>query len=82
MIQLVIPETYPFGVLIKNFMPKKKQPDKSPELPKPAKEPEIKPMADPEEPLNVSEEDPDKIPDEDPFKNPPPYEPPPPGERP
>ena len=62
-------------------MPKKKQPDKSPDLPNPVKEPEIKPNTDPEEPLIVPEEDPDIIPDDNPFENPPPYEIPTPGER-
>ena len=62
-------------------MPKKKQPNKQPEIPKRKTKPEIKPV-DPEEPLTVPEEDPDIIPDEDPFENPPPIEIPPPGERP
>ena len=61
-------------------MPKKKQPGNPSEVPSPEKHPEIKP-ADPEEPLNIPEEDPDIVPDEEPFE-PPPYEVPPPGERP
>ena len=62
-------------------MPKKKQPNKLPEVPGPETKTEIKPV-DPEEPLDVPGEDPDKIPDEDPFENPPPYEVPLPGEGP
>jgi len=61
-------------------MAKKKQPDK-PGIPKPEKFPEIKPP-DPEEPLNIPEEDPDIIPGDEPFENPPPDEIPPPGEGP
>lgn len=62
-------------------MPKKKQPGKPSEIPKPEKHPEVIPPADPEEPLTVPEEDPEIIPDEEPFE-PPPYEVPEPGEGP
>lgn len=62
-------------------MAKKKIPDKS-KIKNPQKEIEIKHPADPEEPLNIPEEDPDIISDEDPFENPPPNEIPPPGEGP
>jgi hypothetical protein len=61
-------------------MAKKTKKDKPLEAPLPGKQPEIKPPADPEEPL-VPEEDPDIIPDEEPEENPP-YEIPPPGEGP
>jgi len=57
-----------------------KKPRKPSEIPSPGKQPEIKPSADPEEPI-VPEEDPDTIPDENPFETPP-YEIPPPGESP
>ena len=62
-------------------MAKKRQPNKTSEVPKPETKPEIKPV-DPEEPLNVPKEDPDMIPEEDPFESAPPNEIPPPGERP
>ena len=54
-------------------MAKKKHPVKPFEIPKPQTKPEVKPV-DPEEPLNVPEEDPDIIPDEVPFENTPPGE--------
>ena len=68
--------TFKFSV-----MPKKKQPGKPSEIPLPEKHPEIKPPVDPEEPLSTPEEDPEIIPEEEPVE-PPPYEVPPPGERP
>lgn len=52
------------------------------EKPAPKIIPEIIPPADPEEPLNIPEEDPDIVPEEDPFETPPPYEIPGPGEGP
>lgn len=57
-------------------------PGKPVEIPGPGKHPEIKPPADPEEPLVIPEEDPEIIPDEDPFETPLPYEIPEPGEGP
>lgn len=62
-------------------MPKKKQPGKPSEIPKPKILPEIKPIGEQEEPI-IPEETPDIIPDEDPFENPPPFEIPEPGEGP
>ena len=61
-------------------MAKKKKTGKPFEIPSPEKHPEIKPPAEPEEPI-IPEEDPDVIPDEDPGEKPP-YEIPPPGEGP
>lgn len=62
-------------------MDTKKRPGENPEFPKHPHQPEVPIPPDPEEPLNIPEEDPDIIPDEEPFE-PPPYEVPPPGERP
>ena len=61
-------------------MAKKKEPGKPPENPSPEKYPEIKPQADPEEPI-IPGKDPDIIPIEEPFETPP-YEIPPPAEGP
>lgn len=63
-------------------MPKKKQPERPSENPLPGTNPEIVPVHDPEEPLNIPEEDPDIVmPDDEPTEAPP-YEVPPPGEGP
>ena len=62
-------------------MIKKKYSDK-PEIKKPKEKPEVKPSPDPEEPLDIRDDDPDVIPDEDPFENSPAYEKPAPGEGP
>lgn len=62
-------------------MAKKKRTGHPPEVPVPVKKPEVSPIPDPEEPLHVPEVDPDAIPGEDPDEKPP-YEVPPPGERP
>jgi hypothetical protein len=62
-------------------MPKKKKPDKNPEIPSPKKIPETAPVIDPEEPA-IPQEDPDIVPDENPFQNPAPFEMPEPGEGP
>lgn len=61
-------------------MPDKKQPHKHPKV-NTGKEEIIKPPVDPEEPLNIPENDPDIIPDED-MPEPLPYEKPLPGEGP
>ena len=62
-------------------MTKKQSPHKTPEIPKPEKDTEIKPH-DPEEPLNIAVDDPDILPEDDPYENPTAYEKPQPGEGP
>jgi hypothetical protein len=57
-------------------------PGKPAAIPRPVKQPEILPPADPGEPLILPEEDPEILPDEDPFETPPPFEVPEPGEGP
>jgi len=61
-------------------MAKKIKTDKPFEIPVPEGHPETKPSIHPEEPT-IPKEDPDEIPHDDPFETPP-YEIPPPGERP
>lgn len=63
-------------------MAQKKKKNNPAEFPGPQKEPEVIPVADPEEPLQTPETDPDIIPTEDPDETTPPYEVPPPGEGP
>ena len=62
-------------------MAKKKIPGEV-KVKKPNKEETIKKPADPEDSLNVPEEDPDIIPEDDPYENPPAYEKSSPGEGP
>ena len=62
-------------------MEKKKNSGK-PKIQMPTKPKEVKPPPDAEEPLNISDDNPDIIPEEDPYENAPTYESPAPGEGP
>lgn len=62
-------------------MTKEKISDKS-KIKKPQKEIEIKHPADPEEPLDIPDDDPDSIPEDDPYENSPAFEKPTSGEGP